>query len=221
LVPRVFPFDACGKPGAAPCPDAALENGIGRTLAQSEVCADAGYLCARGGMVGDRRVMRWSLSRGVLHVRAPLPGGLPDSVARATRAAAAAGILEWDGHPFRIEIDSARFPARRWDVELFWTSTLSHGIGVAHTEYRETAEGPRFRVRAISVLTPGPGDPSPDYLGIRNTAAHEMGHALGVGHSDRPEDIMFPQAAAAREVSARDLLTVDALYRLPAGAVLR
>jgi predicted Zn-dependent protease len=49
------------------------------------------------------------------------------------------------------------------------------------------------------------------------TAAHEMGHPLGLPHSDSEGDVMY-QTNTARNLSTRDFGTVDALYRLPNGA---
>ena len=53
---------------------------------------------------------------------------------------------------------------------------------------------------------------------------HEMGHALGLLHSDSEDDVMFPQlrpGATQVRVSGRDLRTVDALYALPNGATVQ
>jgi hypothetical protein len=59
---------------------------------------------------------------------------------------------------------------------------------------------------------------------VKATASHEMGHALGLMHSDSERDIMYPQytpGATPDAPSGRDLRTVEALYAMPNGAAVR
>ena len=54
---------------------------------------------------------------------------------------------------------------------------------------------------------------------MRLIAAHEMGHALGLPHSDVERDVMYPTNTATR-LSPRDYRTMNALYGLTNGAIV-
>ena len=49
-------------------------------------------------------------------------------------------------------------------------------------------------------------------------ALHELGHALGLGHSTRKEDALYP-VATALELTDRDRRTARLLYELPTGSI--
>ncbi len=54
--------------------------------------------------------------------------------------------------------------------------------------------------------------------GLLTTAAHEVGHVLGLAHSDTPSDLMYPSPRSAT-LSRRDAQTAQLIYGLPAGSV--
>lgn len=57
-----------------------------------------------------------------------------------------------------------------------------------------------------------------DRAGMLLTAAHEVGHAIGLAHSGSPGDLMFP-APRTPSLSSRDTQTALLIYGLPPGSV--
>ena len=82
------------------------------------------------------------------------------------------------------------------DRSMVYSSEIEIGIsdGVLHAQYNAMDE-------------------------VRHTILHEIGHALGLlDHSDHQEDIMYvPHQYGVVDISARDILTLQWLYKLPVG----
>jgi predicted Zn-dependent protease len=195
---------------------ASLEVGASSapTLSSAEACINVGYLCSDLAGTDRIRLQRWKDFSGTIVVHVPRPDFEESADALALQQAAAVGLRAWNGQPFQIMIDTRGDRSPHFAVR--WTRSLGgRQIGVARTQW-SSASG--LRVVSIELTTRTPFDPSRlvDLRQVRLTAAHEMGHALGLPHSDSPRDVMYPTNSAT-SLSAQDYRTMESLYRLPDG----
>ena len=187
------------------------------TLDEQEACRNAGYLCR--GLVWDgpmARAYRWDLDTRLIRVRVPLPAG-DAARARAVQEAAKLGVFAWHGHPFPILVED-RDHGSPADITIEWMEAPPENqLGQASTRWtrrgaKATLEVTAFRLALASPASLRPLSPRQ----IELTAAHEMGHALGLPHSDEPRDVMYP-INTATTLSTEDYRAMQALYRLPNG----
>ncbi len=208
--PAVMASD--GSPGEAPLEVAAPPAPPVRTAA--DACRNVGYLCSDLERSERIQLHRWKDFAGPIVVHVPRPDF--ESTADATRLqqAAAMGLRAWNGQPYEISADLRG--DRNPHFAVRWTQSLTgNQIGVARTRW-SAATG--LQVVVIELTTRSPFDPSRlvDPAQVRLTAAHEMGHALGLPHSNAPRDVMYPTNTATA-MSAQDYRTMESLYALPDG----
>lgn len=192
-------------------------------LDRSEVCPGAGYLCAKLTEEPEMRLLRWPDTNRTITVDIPLPPGETPGRATKLRQAVRSGVLAWDGYPMAIRVRSRSAGGEPADITVRWADGLTDNrLGQARTEWLDVAGRISFRVADFALVTHNPYDRSVPLSSreVELTAAHEMGHALGIPHSDSEHDVMFPENTAVR-LTARDYRTVQSLYDLPGGARIR
>lgn len=207
-----FGAEPCGDGATvAPSPSPAPRRGL--VLRADEACRNVAYLCAGLEYGGSIQLYRWKDFTGTLVVHVPPPPGVDPGTAQRLQWAATAGIRRWNGQPFPIAVDERG--TRPAHVTVMWAASLGGSvIGRANTQW-SAQTGLRAVSLQLAVMSPsGGGAVDPDQL--RLTAAHEMGHILGLPHSDDPRDVMYPTNTAT-SLTARDHRALEALYEFDDG----
>jgi predicted Zn-dependent protease len=119
---------------------------------------------------------------------------------------------EWTGAglPLRfVFVDRARDA----EIRVRWTERLERKTG--NTVWRVDRNG--WMRGSDVLLSTHLGDGRQlDHRSLRAIALHEVGHAIGLAHSDDRHDIMAPLVRVAA-LSGGDRATARLLYALPAG----
>ena len=222
--PSSRPEEPCPEAISEICSESMIRQGaLDEVILSSEqVCVDVGYLCAELETTGSQRLLRWPADTGHLRIRIPPPPGVSPDRARELQSAVVRGIQYWQRRPFELVIDTHPTPSGRADIEISWGRGLSGSqLGLTRTLWSLEKGEPKIEILGLTLATRSPNSNyqiSPEQVLL--TAAHEMGHALGLPHSDSERDVMYP-TNTARSLSTRDFRTLGALYRLPNGALIR
>ncbi len=221
------------EPNAAPRPAAvqppAVAGAVGGVANESR-SEGRTPLIAQLARIEARR--RLTLAGAAVYLDSLLAG--PDSVVR--RWGEGAVLRVWIGRPPNADpvVEAVGQAFRQWEslrlgptfietqdsaeanILVGWvTSSGSERTGQADVSSNRDGEIEMVRISLART------DATGRVLGLeetRSVALHEFGHALGLPHSGRASDIMFPTVSVLR-LSDRDRSSAELLYAIPPGAL--
>jgi len=104
------------------------------------------------------------------------------------------------------------------DIVVTWVERLDSNR-TGRTDLTWQRRGPIVKVHVV-LATHLPDGRAVEPGQMVAIALHEMGHALGLGHSPAKSDALYPETAAT-DLTSRDRATATLLYSIPPGSLRR
>ena len=169
------------------------------------------------GSVKNGSIMRWSINPLVVYI-APMKFYSKQGEDAKYRRMVMDALNTWSaatGGKLSFRITNVLLES---NINVDWKRVERQALG--HCYFSWDPQGRLYGAEVSIGLTDGRIHKQYDNdTEVYHTILHEIGHALGLGHSPYKEDIMYtPHQYGNASLSANDKYSIQWLYRLPAGA---
>lgn len=166
--------------------------------------------------VKNGNIMRWSINPLIVYI-APMKFYSKQGEDPKYRKMVIDALNTWSaasGGKITFKITNVLLES---NINVDWKRVDRKALG--HCYFNWDAQGRLYGAEVSIGLTDGKIHKQYDNeIEVYHTILHEIGHALGLGHSPYKEDIMYtPHQYGNASLSANDKHSIQWLYRLPAG----